>query len=249
VSKSRNWILEAFGRAMKTCVFLVAGSLLAATLLLGYYVYLGGSLLQPPPLTGLFFASPPPENEQLPMPPPMNLLGTLQPDKGMFGAWPGIRQPATSSVQDSALAEDAEVIGITVEGRARAYSVAALSGGPAWHVVNDVVRGRPVSVTYCDLMGCTRVFTRDGGSKPLALDVGGWMNGKGMMLQIDGVNYALKDGANLSNPNDAPLPYKRMSHMLTTWGEWRRTHPDTDVYDKRPSVDRFPCVEHGEPAA
>jgi hypothetical protein len=144
--------------------------------------------------------------------------------------WPGIRQPPTLDVEHADLKDDAEVIGVCVGGRARAYSVDSLSGDPAAHVVNDVLAGRPVTVVHCDFMRCTRVFTSAGSSVPLDVGMGGWDEAKGMILSVGGAKYALKDGANLTDREGPSLSYQRMEHERTTWGRWRRVHPDTDVY-------------------
>jgi hypothetical protein len=145
-------------------------------------------------------------------------------------SYPGIRQPQTRSAQEAALAEDAEVIGVLVGGKARAYSIAAMSKGPESHVINDVIAGRPVTVAYCNVMNCARAFTADSSGAPLDLGVGGWQGVKGLIVQLGGKNYALKDGKNLSTLKGPPLPYQQMDHQRMTWGEWHRAHPDTDVY-------------------
>jgi hypothetical protein len=63
------------------------------------------------------------------------------------------------------------------------------------------------------------VFTAAASGTPLGLGVGGWNDGKGLMLQVGGVRYTLEDGKNLSRPQGPPLPYQRMGHERTTWGE------------------------------
>lgn len=206
-------------------VVLLCVVVLLTTPLLGYYLYLGGSLSELP-RTSLFPSS---------SPRPLVPL-TEEEMSNIRGTWPGIRCPATKRAKDAILAEDAEVLGLCVEGHARAYALLALSGTPSWHVVNDRLGGRPVSVVYCDRMKCARVFTVEAGNEPLKISVGGWKPDAGMLLHIDGVNYALKDGTNLSHPDDAPLPYQRITPMRTTWGEWRRAHPHTDVYESCPRM-------------
>jgi hypothetical protein len=144
--------------------------------------------------------------------------------------WPGVRQPSTQAAEQADLSEGAEVIGVCVGGRARAYSVDALSGDPAAHVVNDVLAGRPVTVVHCDFMRCTRVFTSTASSVPLDVGMSSWDDDKGMILSTGGAKYALKDGENLTDSAGPPLSYQRMEYERTTWRQWRRVHPDTDVY-------------------
>lgn len=56
------------------------------------------------------------------------------------------------------------VIGLTVEGDARAYPLSVLM----WHeIVNDTVGGLPVAVTYCPLCNAALVFVRRAGGRDL----------------------------------------------------------------------------------
>jgi hypothetical protein len=146
------------------------------------------------------------------------------------GFLPGIRQPPTQSVDEAELDDDAEVIGVCVQGRARAYEVASLAVSPKFHVVNDVLSGRPVTVAYCDLTDCARVFTSKTSGTPLDISVVGLDENRSLVLYLDGVKYALEDSKNLTQPYGPPPPYQRMKFERTSWGQWRRAHPDTDVY-------------------
>ena len=197
-------------------LFLLASVAFVSVLLLGYYLHLSGKLFSSAPKV----EQPTEENRPL----------TVSPRKKAHpDYWPGIRHPPTRSAQEAGLADDSEVIGVCIGGKARAYRIAALSGEPQFHVVNDVLAGRPVTVANCEITGCVRAFTTTTSDAPLDLGVGGW-NGAGMMLQIGSVKYALEDGKNLTQLQGPPLPYQRLEHERTTWGQWRRAHPDTDVY-------------------
>jgi hypothetical protein len=96
------------------------------------------------------------------------------------------------------------------------------------HVVNDVVGGVPISVTYCDLYRCTRVFTTITPGGPLDLSVGGVKSG-GLILRVGGHSYRQDSGAPLQQ-DSPPFPYDLHLGEVRTWGQWRRAHPDTDVY-------------------
>src|SRR5207244_3603110 len=52
----------------------------------------------------------------------------------------GILRPPTVKADDAVLADDEEVIGVVVDGRARAYRLEALRR-PPFHIVNDLVAG------------------------------------------------------------------------------------------------------------
>ncbi len=71
---------------------------------------------------------------------------------------PSIDEPRFASVAEtSELGAKEPVIGLTIEGDARAYPLRVLT----WHeIVNDVVGGVPVAVTYCPLCNSAIVFDR-----------------------------------------------------------------------------------------
>jgi hypothetical protein len=140
---------------------------------------------------------------------------------------PGIQQPPALPASEAALDDADPVIGVTAAGHSRAYSVPSLSRGPASHIVNDVLGGVPVTVTRCDATGCTRVFTAEAGGQALKLAQGGFQGG--MVLKLAGRSYRQDTGAPVDGGGGAGLPYRRLPAEETTWGEWRRSHPGTDL--------------------
>jgi hypothetical protein len=140
---------------------------------------------------------------------------------------PGVRQPATRAAAEAGLPDDAEVVGVEVGGRARAYLVRAMKR-PTHHVLNDLLGRVPVSVTYCDLRDCVRVYTGGEQGTPLGLDVGGW-RGR-LILHTRGGFYTQESGTVVAPGADEPFPYTELPHRRTTWKAWREAHPDTDVY-------------------
>jgi hypothetical protein len=144
---------------------------------------------------------------------------------------PGIVRPSTVEADASSLRDDEEVIGFQVGGRARAYRLDALRDRST-HLVNDLVGEVPVTVAYCDLSDCVRGYTARDGDRPLAVSVGGLYQGREMVLDVGGALYFQEPGAGLS-PGVGPsvIPLERLSPIRATWGEWKRLHPLTDVYE------------------
>src|SRR5688500_4441346 len=68
--------------------------------------------------------------------------------------------------------EDAEVIGVSVNGRHRADILDAFRPVEQ-HVYNDLLDDTPVTVTYCDLAECIRVYTDPERKERLDVAVGG----------------------------------------------------------------------------
>ena len=122
------------------------------------------------------------------------------------------------------------MIGVTAKGQARAYTINALSDRRQ-HIVNDVVGGIPVSVAFCDLAQCARAYTKSGESQPLEIEQAGYWNQKGMILKINGVDYFhLTGGPTDPKSSISAFPYEEYPYVRTTWKEWKRQHPETDVY-------------------
>lgn len=142
---------------------------------------------------------------------------------------PGLQSPRTLPAAASKIADGDEVIGVVVDGKPRAYWLKAFRY-PPWHIVNDVVVGVPVSVTYCDRTNCTRVYTDRQSSTPLDINVGG-IYGNEMVVKIGGVLYFQESGKPFEADEGAPsLPYAEHPWERTTWKEWSQRHPDTDVF-------------------
>jgi uncharacterized protein DUF3179 len=144
---------------------------------------------------------------------------------------PVIKPPVTPAAS-TWLPDHAPVIGVTVRDRHRAYATTSFTNIDE-HVVNDVVGGRPITVAYCNRTGCTKVYTGSSGNQPLDVAVGGWVgdpgsSANGVMLLRVGADYYLQDSGDCLS-GWGRLPYSELAFEQTTWGAWRRAHPDTDV--------------------
>jgi hypothetical protein len=138
----------------------------------------------------------------------------------------GNRLPAVSAVAASAqISDDEPVIGVVVDGKPRAYRLWAFIG-PQRHVLNDLVAAKPVTVTYCDLRDCVRVFAGDG---PAPLDVGTGGHDRGLLLLVGGRRFRQESLEPADPTARAQFPLRPMRFERTTWKQWRDAHPDTDV--------------------
>ncbi len=144
----------------------------------------------------------------------------------------GIPTPPTLTAAEATLADDEPVIGIEVGGKSRAYRLRAMRGFTD-HVVNDVVDGVAVTVTYCDIADCVRAFGGGDHQTPLDIAQGGLMDQR-MVLRIGHAGYLQETGELIETDKDhpaVPFPYAEFPSTRTTWGEWKTQHPDTDVYE------------------
>lgn len=144
--------------------------------------------------------------------------------------FPPVSVPTRLLSSDPAVDPGDAVIGVTVGDSHRAYAVMAFDAIPS-HVVNDLLGGHPVTVTRCAKTECVRVYTEPTGRRRLGIAVGGWFGRDGeeeLLLRVGPNRYHQKSGEPVG---EAPsFPYPTLDYELTTWGEWLRKHPDTDLY-------------------
>ncbi len=141
---------------------------------------------------------------------------------------PALRSPKFVPVEKATfLARDDEVVGLVVQGEARAYPIRILN----WHeVVNDQIAGRPVAVTYCPLTGSAVVFDRRVGENVLTFGV------SGKLYQSNGLMYDHQTESLWSQLAQEAVTGERMGTRLqavvaevTSWEDWRSRHPKTLV--------------------
>ena len=161
-------------------------------------------------------------------PQPAQGLGLGGPGPHPFLSRMEVVRPPTVPAASADLVDDEEVIGVEAGGYHRAYTLKALRL-PRFHIVNDLIGGVPVSVTYCNITDCTRVYTSRGDA-PLAITQAGLTEGE-MLIRIGGVDYEHRTGRVIGASPSAPaFPYELSPFTRTTWGEWKRRHPGTDLY-------------------
>ena len=135
---------------------------------------------------------------------------------------PGVVQPPAEAADSAVIPDDAQIVGVEIDGHSRAYWLSRMSF-PYRLVVNDVFAGVPVTVTFSDSGDLVRVFTQQTESHdPLDVGVGGYRDGQ-MLLHIGGSNFS---------QNSTEIPFDDLKFERMTWQEWKTAHPDTDVCTK-----------------
>jgi hypothetical protein len=145
----------------------------------------------------------------------------------------GLTTPPAIHADASGLDPKEEVVGVVVGGKARAYRLEALRDRDR-HVVNDVVGGIPVSVVFCDITNCVRVYTDPNATEPLKVESAGLFDGE-MVVKVGENLYMHSTGRPVTAearpaPNSPPIPYETTAPERVTWGEWRKRHPESDVF-------------------
>ena len=143
---------------------------------------------------------------------------------------PPLRNPAMLAAEDAGyLADDHVVFGISINGDARAYPKRIL----AWHeMFVDTVGGVPVAGVYCTLCGTVILYHTEHAGVNHALGTSGFLyrSNKLMYDQATQSLWSTMRGTPVVGPLVGKgIALERGSVVTTTWGEWRRRHPGTQV--------------------
>ena len=159
---------------------------------------------------------------------------------------PPLVDPRTVGAREADwLKDDHVVFGVALEGQARAYPKRIL----AWHeMVRDTVAGRPINGVYCTLCGSMIVYD------PLVAGTHHVLGTSGFLYRSNKLMYdhATKSLWNTIDGTPAlgalagqGIRLASLAVVTTTWGEWRRRHPDTRVL----SLETGHRRDYGEGAA
>ncbi len=161
---------------------------------------------------------------------PADIITVLPPD-----AIPAITSPSFGADPPDWLPGSARVIGLVVNGDARAYPLAILN----WHeIVDDLVGGRPEVVTYCPLCGTGIVFNRTVGTEVLVFKVSGKLY-KNNLVMYDTATQSL--WSQLLANGILGAFHGAFLELVTSatmdWSDWRGLHPDTKLLDRPRNAD------------
>jgi hypothetical protein len=159
---------------------------------------------------------------------------------------PPLRSPKMIAADEARyLADDNIVFGLAINGDSRAYPKRIL----AWHeMFVDVVGGVPVTGAYCTLCGSMILYKSKANGSIHRLGTSGFLyrSNKLMYDQDTQTLWNTLWGTPVLGPLvDKDIRLERLSVVTTTWGEWRRRHPDTSVL----SLDTGHVRDYSEGAA
>jgi len=121
------------------------------------------------------------------------------------------------------LKDSDRVMGISINGDARAYPIKILN----WHeIVIDKIGGLPVMITFCPLCGTGMVFDRRIKGKEYTFGVSGLLYQSDMLFydhQTESLWSQIEGRAVTGKMSGAKL--KLFTSLNTTWGYWRKKHP------------------------
>jgi len=140
---------------------------------------------------------------------------------------PSIDAPEFDTADTTPFQPDDQVIGLVVNGEARAYPLNVLN----WHeIVNDTVGGKAVTVSYCPL--CDTIAAFDRGNTTFGVS--------GLLYQSCLVMYDRADDSLYAQPWAQGIVGPQVNQTLevmpavkTTLGQWLAQHPDSPILSTR----------------
>ena len=170
------------------------------------------------------------------------------------GQFDELHRPAYIPAAQARLQDKDPVCGLVVGNTVRCYPLRQL-----WyhHVVNDTFGGQRLALTYCIMAHTATTVVM--GETSAGLKVGGIEAGT-LVLGDCGTTTALwpqiRPDLAAAGQTTGPVLLLGPQPVLTTWGQWRKAHPNTEVlapvekyefqyslYDGRPKGFRAPIVE------
>ena len=120
------------------------------------------------------------------------------------------------------------VVGVKVNGEARAYPFRTLNETP---IVNDSLNGQPVVVVFHQNSGTAAVLNRDVNGHTLTLSLGEYEPGTPLtVVDADtGTTWVAMTGEGLEGPL-SEYPLQQLPSHYAFWFAWVDWHPDTGIY-------------------
>ncbi len=151
---------------------------------------------------------------------------------------PSIDHPKFTSGANATFLSDGYdvVIGVDYNGDARAYPLHIL----VWHeIVNDVVGGLPLAITYCPLCYSTAAFIRVINNVTVTFGTSGKLYNNNLVM-YDRLTKSLWSqiwGQAISGQVTG-YTLKRIPLDVLPWGEWKKLHPNTLVLSEQTGFNR-----------
>ncbi|MEO0352437.1 MAG: DUF3179 domain-containing protein [Cyanobacteria bacterium P01_A01_bin.15] len=145
---------------------------------------------------------------------------------------PSIDAPEFDTAESTPFATDDIVIGMVVNGEAKAYPYNVLN----WHeIVNDQIGGVNVTVSYCPL--CDTIVAFDRGDTTFGVSGKLYQSCLVMYDRADDTLYAQPWGTGIVGPN-VNQQVDMLPTVKTTLGQWLEQYPDSQILSTRTGYDR-----------
>ena len=139
------------------------------------------------------------------------------------------------------------VLGVVVNGKARAYPINMLNG-PRREIINDTLGDQPIVAMWCHLCHSAIVFDRRVNDQLLTFQVSGMLWNRTLVM-YDAETQSLWSLLLEKSVRGkmAGTKLKTLPSELTTWKKWKALHPETTVLNMSHMQDRFVREFYDEP--
>jgi len=160
---------------------------------------------------------------------------------------PSLDEPQFVSAKEADfLQDDDKVVGIVIDGKAKAYPIRILN----WHeIVNDQVSNQPIAVTWCPLTRSAVTFDREVNGSILEFGVSGLLYNSNVVMydrQSQGLWSQLKMGGLTGKFAEDHLDI--VPSQVSAWHNWRGRYPQTLVLSNKTgygrNYDRDPYADY-----
>ena len=143
---------------------------------------------------------------------------------------PPLEFPPSIPAEEADYLESHErVFGVSINGEHRAYPLRIMN---PHEMANDVLGGEPISLAYCTLCGAGIAYSGKFNDVETTFGTSGFLY-RSNKIMYDRETLSLWN-QELGRPvigdlADSDIQLDFFPTLLTTWGEWKNTHPDTTV--------------------
>jgi hypothetical protein len=145
------------------------------------------------------------------------------------GQIPSLENPAFVSAAEADTPPDAWVLGVILDGQARAYELNLLT---RHEVINDRFGDEPVAVVWCPLANSAVVYDRRVGERELRFEPSGVLMHGSIVLQDKETDsfWPIIHGRSLYGALDGTELNRLPAGVKARFGDWREDHPETLVW-------------------
>jgi len=141
---------------------------------------------------------------------------------------PSIDRPDFATASDANFMSDNDlVLGLIINGEARAYPLFIL----VWHeIVNDIVGGIPVAVTYCPLCFTNQVFESTVNGQVTEFGVSGKLYNSNLVMYDRNTDSQWSQAMGMAITGElAGYELNRIPFDVASWSDWKSLYPETLV--------------------
>ncbi len=152
---------------------------------------------------------------------------------------PPVANPETKGISESGLAANELVLGVSVNGESRAYPLNMMNR-PEREVINDMLGGTPIAVTWCSRCHSGSVFVRRVKDRTLTFGIEGtlWLNNMVMYDTETDSRWAQFTGHGEAGPMEG-TDLERVPSVVTDWESWKKLHPESSVLRMEKVANRY----------